>query len=198
MVKVQKISELQPFLGFTEFDLYQDYKSSFLSSDLGRLHSIFPFKSFCRSLGLSSSRRGRHAYFPPEGKVALMLLKAYTGFSDATLIEHLNGNIHFQIFCGVYIHPCRPLTNYKIVNAIRSELACLLNVDSAQQVLALHWKPYLDNLHVMMTDATCYESYLRYPTSVKLLWESVAWLQSRLSAFSKDLASVVPATSSRT
>ena len=192
MVKVQKISELQPFLGFTEFDLYQDYKSSFLSSDLGRLHSIFPFKSFCRSLGLSSSRRGRHAYFSPEGKVALMLLKAYTGFSDATLIEHLSGNIHLQIFCGVYIHPCRPLTNYKIVSAIRSELACLLNVDSAQQVLALHWKPYLDNLHVMMTDATCYESYLRYPTSVKLLWESVAWLQSRLSAFSKDLGQRCP------
>nr|WP_229128323.1 MULTISPECIES: transposase [unclassified Butyricimonas] len=47
-----------------------------------------------------------------------MLLKAYTGFSDATLIEHLNGNIHFQIFCGVYIHPCRSLTNYKIVSAI--------------------------------------------------------------------------------
>lgn len=44
----------------------------------------------------------------------------------------------------------------------------------------------------MMTDATCYESYLRYPTSVKLLWESVAWLQSRLSAFSKDLGQRCP------
>ncbi|WP_255378864.1 MULTISPECIES: hypothetical protein [unclassified Butyricimonas] len=32
---------------------------------------------------------------------------------------------------------------------------------------------YLDKLHVMMTDATCYESYSGYLTSVKLLWESV-------------------------
>lgn len=192
MVKVQKISELQPLLGFTEFDLYQDYKSNFHSSELGCLHAVFPFKSFCRSLGLSSSRRGRHSHFSPEGKVALMLLKAYTGFSDASLIEHLNGNIYFQLFCGVYIHPGRPLTNYKIVSAIRSEIGSLLNVDSAQQVLALHWKPYLDNLHVLMTDATCYESYLRYPTSVKLLWESVAWLQSRLSDFCKDLGQRCP------
>ena len=29
-----------------------------------------------------------------------MVLKAYTGFSDRQLVEHLNGNIHYQIFCG--------------------------------------------------------------------------------------------------
>ena len=107
-------------LGITTFFRFHGVQSiSRLQVEfLGRLHSISPFKSFCSSPGLSSSRRGRHAYFFPEGKVALMLLKAYTGFSDATLIEHLNGNIHFQIFCGVYIHPCRSLTNYKIVSAI--------------------------------------------------------------------------------
>ena len=26
-----------------------------------------------------------------------MVLKAYTGFSDRQLVEHLNGNIHYQI-----------------------------------------------------------------------------------------------------
>ncbi|MEG2639824.1 MAG: DDE transposase, partial [Clostridiales bacterium] len=34
----------------------------------------------------------------------------------------------------------------------------------------------MDNLHVCMTDATCYESHMRFPTDVKLLWESVEWL----------------------
>lgn len=34
----------------------------------------------------------------------------------------------------------------------------------------------MENLHVCMTDATCYESHLRFPTDVKLLWESVEWL----------------------
>ena len=27
-----------------------------------------------------------------------MVLKSYTNFSDAQLIEHLNGNIHYQLF----------------------------------------------------------------------------------------------------
>jgi ribosomal protein S7 len=35
------------------------------------------------------------------------------------------------------------------------------------------WKPYLENLHVCMTDATCYESHMRFPTDMKLLWESL-------------------------
>ena len=186
MVKIQKISRLEPTLGFTEFDIYQCYKSSFESSELGRLHALFPFKSFCQSTGLVSSRVGRPSLFSPEGKVALMLLKSYTGFSDADLVSHLNGNIHFQLFCGVYIHPSRPLTNHKIVSAIRTDIAGLLNVERVQEVLAVAWKPYLENLHVCMTDATCYESYSRYPTSPKLLWESVNWLQQYLSRFSRE------------
>ena len=40
-----------------------------------------------------------------------------------------------------------------------------LDVDSLQEVLASHWKPYLDSLHVCMADATCYESHMRYPTA---------------------------------
>ena len=31
-----------------------------------------------------------------------------------------------------------------------------------------------------MTDATSYESYIRYPTDLKLLWESVEWLYHHL------------------
>ena len=51
-----------------------------------------------------------------------MVLKSYTNFSDAQLIEHLNGNIHYQLFCGVQIDPLHPLTNPKIVSAIRQVL----------------------------------------------------------------------------
>ena len=100
-----------------------------------------------------------------------MVLKSYTNFSDAQLIEHLNGNIHYQLFCGVQIDPLHPLTNPKIVSAIRQELADRLDIESIQLILAEHWKPYLENLHVCMTDATCYESHLRFPTDAKLLWK---------------------------
>ena len=71
------------------------------------------------------------------------------------------------------IHTQHPLTNHKIVSDIRVETASLLDINSAQQALAEHWKPYLENLHVCMTDAACYETHMRYPTDIKLMWECV-------------------------
>lgn len=180
MVKIQKISEIEPRLGFTEFDMLKKYRQSFATSELGRLHALFPFSELARQMHLKSSALGRKSYFSPEGKIALMVLKSYTNFSDAQLIEHLNGNIHYQLFCGVQIDPLHPLTNPKIVSAIRQELAHRLDVEPLQLILAEHWKPYLENLHVCMTDATCYESHLRFPTDTKLLWEGIVWLHRHL------------------
>ena len=176
MAKVQNISEIHPTLGFTEFDILEKYRKSFNESELGRLHSVFPFERMAKALGLSEQRLGRRNIFSPAAKIALMILKAYTGFSDRQLVEHLNGNIHYQMFCGIMIDPSFPITNYKIVSAIRNEMASRLDIESLQEVLASHWKPYLENLHVCMTDATCYESHMRFPTDMKLLWESLEWL----------------------
>ena len=39
MVKIQKISEIEPRLGFTEFDMLKKYRQSFATSELGRLHA---------------------------------------------------------------------------------------------------------------------------------------------------------------
>ena len=36
----------------------------------------------------------------------------------------------------------------------------------------------LANKYLCLTDATCYDSHLRYPADVKLLWESCAWLHT--------------------
>lgn len=148
----------------------------FNESELGKLHSVFPFEEMAQAIGLSEQRLGRKNIFTPSAKIALMVLKSYTGFSDRHLVEHLNGNIHYQIFCGIMINPSFPITNYKIVSAIRNEIASRLDIDSLQKILASHWKPYLNNLHVCMTDATCYESHMRFPTDIKLLWESIKWL----------------------
>ena len=163
MAKIQNISEIHPTLGFTEFDILKNYRKSFNESELGRLHSVFPFERMAKALGLSKQRLGRRNIFSPSAKIALMVLKAYTGFSDRQLVEHLNGNIHYQIFCGIMIDPSFPITNYKIVSAIRNEMASRLDIESLQEVLASHWKPYLENLHVCMTDATCYESKIYTP-----------------------------------
>ena len=187
MVKIQKKSEIPPTLCFTEFDILEKYRKSFNESELGRLHSVFPFNSIAKEIGLSEHLLGCKNIFSPSAKVALMLLKSYTVFSDKRLIEHLNGNIHYQIFCGILIDPFFSITNYKIVSSIRNEIASRFNIDSLQEILASHWKPYLDNLHVCMTDATCYESHMRFPTGIKLLWECLEWLYRYICRHCKEL-----------
>lgn len=176
MRKIQKISELEPTIGFSEFDFYHQYKEGFRVSDLGKIFQAIPFIDLANSIGLKDTKQGRGSYFSATGKLALMFLKSYTGFSDSQLIENLNSNIHYQLFCGVRIDPLQPLTNFKIVSAIRCEIASLLDIDKQQEVFSSYWKPYMNNLQIHMTDATCYESYIRYPTYVKLLWEAVSWL----------------------
>lgn len=159
-----------------------------------QLHSAIPFSSLASRLGLRARYLGRTSYFSPEGKLALMFLKSYTGLSDSQLIAGLNSNIHYQLFCGVRIHPLAPLTNFKIVSQIRCEIASLLDIDSLQQVLATYWKPYLENLSALMTDATCYESHLRYPTYIKLLWEAIDWLYPHICSIYKELGLRKPRT----
>ena len=180
MAKIHNISEIHPTLGFTEFDVLEKYRKSFNESELGKLHSVFPFERMAKAIGLSENRLGRRNIFSPSAKISLMVLKAYTGFSDRQLVEHLNGNIHYRMFCGIMTDPSFPITNYKIVSAIRNEMASRLDMDSLQEILASHWKPYLDSLHVCMTDATCYESYMRFPTDMRLLWECLEWLYRQI------------------
>ena len=155
MAKIQNISEIYLTLVFTEFDILEKYRKSFNESELGRLHSIFSLGLMARSMSLSENRLGRRNIFIPSAKIAFMVLKAYTGFSDRRLVEHLNGNIHYRMFCGIMIDPSFPITNYKIVSAIRNEIASRLDIESLQEILATHWKPYLENLHMCMTDAIC-------------------------------------------
>ena len=172
MRKIRFFSDLHPIIGFTEFDIYRDYYHSFLRSELGKIHGLFPFPALAKSIGLKESSLGRDS-FCPEGKIALMFLKSYTSLSDRDLLAQLNANIHYQLFCGVRIKPLNPLTNFKIVSEIRCEIGKKLDIDSFQQLLAGHWKPYLEHTSVMMTDATCYESFIGFPSDVKILWESV-------------------------
>ena len=194
MCKIRKISDIQPTIAFTEFDIFRDYGQSFLSSELGKIHQLIPFSALSKSLKLKESSLGRTSYFSPEGKIALMVLKSYTSLSDKDLIAQLNANIHYQIFCGVRINPLDPLTNFKIVSEIRCELGKKLEIDSLQQILSGHWKPYLEHTSVLMTDATCYESAIRFPTDVKLLWESVDWIYRQLKLIVKSLKGRMPRT----
>jgi len=175
MAKIQKLSELSQSFSFTEYDFYEHYRRTFENTVLGKMKKLLPLREMAENFGLVSKRRspkrGPKPYFTPEGKVALAFLKMYTQTSAPKLMEQLNGNVHYQIFCGVRINPERPLTNYKLIDDILGELAGKMKIQQLQDLLAEAWKPYMKDLDTIYTDATCYESEMRYPTDQKLLWE---------------------------
>ena len=193
MSKVIKLSEkLSQINFFSPQQEYELYHSSFLRSELGQIYQNIPWKDLVVAFKLKPSKVGRKSLFDLQGQLALMFLKAYTGLSDRKLIEQLNGNIDYQLFCGVLLSPAERLIDFKIVSKIRTQLGKKLNIRSSQKALAKHWKPYLNDTHVMLTDATCYESQLRYPTNVKLLWESVEWNYKELKLLCKSLKIRMP------
>ena len=198
MTKVRNFAEIAPNIGFTEFDFYDLYRSTFEKSELGRMKKLLPLREMAESFGLVSRsmrpKLGRRPYFTPEGKVALMFLKMYTSLSCPKLMEQLNGNIHHQMFCDVIIDPNRPLTNYKLLDDIMLELAGKLKIQQLQDMLAEKWKPYMENLDTMYTDATCYESEMRYPTDAKLLWEGIEKSYETMCGLSRRLGIRRPRT----
>ncbi len=184
MAKVRNLSDIQQEIAFTESDFYQRYEESFKTSELGRIKSLLPLREMAISFGLVEEKpkslrvkRGRKSFFTPEGKLALALafLKMYTGLSVPKLMEALNGNIHYQIFCGIRISPESQLTNYKLIDSILLELSRKLKIQEQQKLLAEAWKPYMKNLDTVNTDASCYESLMFYAWNATLReW----WLQT--------------------
>lgn len=192
MIKVQKIHGFTAEISFhspqKEFELYWQ---SFLGSALGKIHQSIPWQGLVKAFKIREYRKGPSRIFAPQGLLALMFLKAYADCSDRKLIEYLNGNIDFQMFCGVFLGAQR-ITNFKLVSEIRCQLSKKMNIKELQKVLAGHWKPEINHPNVIMTDATCYESSMRYPTNVKLLWESVDWSYHQMALMCKFLKVRMP------
>jgi len=160
---------------------------------LGKIYQAIPWQKLIRSLKLKENRKGRSSQFSPQGKLALMFLKSYSGLSDRKLYEHLNGSIQYQLFCGIFLGP-EKLRDFKIISKVRTGIANKLNIREVQDVLAKSWKPYIENPNIVLEDATCYESYMRFPTNVKLIWESVDWMYGQMKRTCKCLRIPTPRT----
>ena len=150
----------------------------FLESPLGGLYKAIPWTRLVQSLKLSSREtRGRKPIFDTRGKIALMFLKAYYDCPDKDLMERVYSDYMVQFFCGVHFTAEDKIPNYKLISEVRGELGIKLDWDIFQQELASHWQPFMKDLDKVLSDATCYESDIRYPTDVKLLWECCEWLK---------------------
>jgi len=177
-MKVQRVKHSTLEINFKspreEFSLYWD---SFLQSEVGQIYLAVPWDGLIKHFKIKENRKGPTRMFSPRGMIALMFLKSYLGCSDRKLLEHLNGNLNFQLFCDLLLGGKR-LTNFKIISQVRTSLSQGLDIKAAQVILASSWNPYIKHPGVMLTDATCYETSMRYLTNVKLLWVSVDWCYS--------------------
>ena len=194
-MKIHKISELQPTLPLTEFDFVHKFRDGFATSELGRIRAQLPLSEIASAISNRFPRRntqGNKPMFPLEGEIALMFLKSYTGLSDDGLVEMLNGSVYMQMFCGVLIDPSNPIKNGKIVSAIRNRLASKLNIKELQKILYEKWQDKINDKDLCLSDATCYESHLRFPTDIKLLWECCEWLQALMANTCKELKERLP------
>ena len=186
-MKIRRISGYQCALSFDSVEhTYNEHWQAFLQSELGKIYQGIPWQELIKVLGLRDHTKGPDSLFSPRGKLGLMFLKHYAGCSDQKLMQQLNANIDYQLFCDIYIPPSARLKNYKIISEIRCDIASRLDIDRAQRVLADYWRPFMVTLDSVTYDATCYESAIRYPTDVKLLWESVHWSYGQLKRLSKQ------------
>lgn len=166
----------------------QEAYQRFLSSKIGQLYQTIPWSELVATVQGSSSceTRGRKPIFDTRGKLALMFLKSYLDVSDKQLMERLSSDYLVQFFCGVYFRPEDKVPDFKLISEIRVELSKSLDLEAFQVAMASYWRPYMEGIEEMLSDATCYESDIRYPTDVKLLWECCEWLKKQIDQVCKD------------
>ncbi len=83
---------------FNAQENFDAYYNRFLSCDLSKIYFTLPLDTMVSTFKLKENQQGTKNYFSPKGKLALMLLKHYSGCSDKRLIEQLNSNIDYQFF----------------------------------------------------------------------------------------------------
>jgi hypothetical protein len=195
MINIRRLSQFQHTFDFQRpEDHFHAIKAAFEASDLGAIYLAIPWNTIVNGFNLKEYKKGPQTIFSKKGKVALMFLKHHACCSDKRLIEQLNANVHYQLFCDILLAPGEQIKNYKIVSQIRCELASSLKINATQKVLADFWKPFMNDLSSATTDATCYESEVRFPTNQKLLWESVQWTYAQMKLMCKILKVKLPRT----
>ena len=184
VIEIQNNISMLPF--FHSQDQMAEYVQAFNTSELGMIHGAIPWHDLVRlvSKTIRLKRKGPKPLFDLKGKLALMFLKSYCHCSDYDLMNRLNSDWQLQLFCGVFLRPKDFLKNDKIISSIRCELAEGLGEEGLQQIqelFAKSWKPYMTHPHIAHMDATAYESNVRYPTDIKLMWECCEWMHQKMN-----------------
>ncbi len=176
----------------TEPYLSLEYQVFLKTTKLGRLLQAIPFDKIIEQLPIELKNEkptGPNSMIGGvRGGLALQFLKMITCFSDEMLVEHLNTDYSYQYFCGFRLKIGESIKDKDLVGRWRRKLAPWImknGLTIIQEVLATAWKEHMEETFVLMMDATCYESQLRYPCDVKLLWESCSNLMRLVKSWKK-------------
>jgi transposase, IS5 family len=172
---------------FCQNTLKSDKQIIFEHTELGALHQALPLQQLAALLPKKVNTSGAPGWVDAQGMIAMLFLQPYSQLSDRKFIDHFNGNWQWQMFCGVQLQIHQPIRDRNLMSRIRKYVSHYLDLEKFQQILISHWKPVMTNTHVGMSDATAYESQMRYPTDVKLLWECCQYLQSELQKLNEQL-----------
>lgn len=158
------------------FELYPKYQHErFLLTDVGQLHAAIPFDELIKLIPTPKrqlSGKGCKPWFDVRGGIALQFLKSFLRLSDAQLIERINTDWSLQYFCGIQLNKDQIIADKNLPSTWRLYIGEHLDIKQWQQQLIKSWKPYMKQTFISTQDATCYESYITYPTHVKLIFRS--------------------------
>lgn len=173
---------------FTNQEDYPHRWFIFQQSKLGRLYQSIPFQQLSSLLPFKSVRSaGAPAWFDNAGMLGIMFLKAYLGLSDEKLVDRLNTDWELQMFCGRQFKDNQRIKDRNLPSRIRCYLGHHLSLESFQDIVIKNWKPYLEDTHCALFDATAYESYIKFPTDEKLLWDCCVWVFESIFVLCKEL-----------
>ncbi|MFN8258687.1 MAG: transposase [Bacteroidales bacterium] len=181
------MTNLQPLSLFSKDSLLSNRYLMFLETPLGKLYQSIPFEELANLLPKKETKVGAPSWFEPSGFFGLMFLKHYTNLSDQKLIERLNTDWAMQFFCGMQLKIYEIIKDDGLVSRIRQYLAEHIEIEDVQRILIANWKEDMENTHALLSDATAYESHIKFPTDVKLLWDCVYWVYQAIFVICKEL-----------
>jgi len=168
----------------------------FTRHQLGKLYSTIPFHLYEQAIPYEAPKTGPKPWFDLKGGIGLQVLKSYYGYSDEKLIDQLNHNRMMQLFCGIRLKVGQQIKDDGVVSRWRMRIGSYLKEEEIFRALQLcnvsAWKEDIEDSKANTSDATCYESYVRYPTDVKLLWECIEYLHKQLKIICKYISIPMP------
>ena len=146
------------------------------TTSLYQLRCALPIKALASLLPQKKSTKGAWPWFDNEAKIALQFLKSYEGCSDERLLQRINTDYALQFFCGINLGINQIIKDKDLIWKTRAFVAQHLDIEQFQAQLIQAWKPHMKDTQTGMSDATCYESYIKFPTDEKLLWDSIEYI----------------------